>query len=37
MAQLSDLEYLKLSGWGKFGYRLGKFFTGIPKGIGNFS
>ena len=36
MAKLSDLEYLKLSRGKKFGYRLGKFFTGIPKGIGHF-
>ena len=36
MAKLSDLEYLKLSKWKKFGYKLGNFFTGIPKGIGNF-
>jgi len=36
MAKLSDLEYLKLSKWKKFGYKLGNFFMGIPKGIGNF-
>ena len=36
MAQLSDLEYLKLSKGKKFGYKLGRFFTGIPKGIGRF-
>ena len=36
MAQLSDLEFLKLSKWQKFGYKLGRFFTGIPKGIGHF-
>ena len=36
MAQLSDLEFLKLSKWQKFGYKLGRFFTGIPKGIGKF-
>ena len=36
MTQLSDLEYLKLSRGQKFGYRLSRFFTGIPKGIGNF-
>ena len=36
MTQLSDLEFLKLSKWQKFGYRLGRFFTGIPKAIGNF-
>ena len=36
MTQLSDLEYLRLSKGAKFGYRLGRFFTGIPKGIGHF-
>ncbi|MBR2852867.1 MAG: sugar ABC transporter permease [Clostridia bacterium] len=36
MSQLSDLEYLKLSKGQKFGYRLGRFFTGIPKAIGHF-
>ena len=36
MTQLSDLEFLKLSKGQKFGYRLGRFFTGIPKAIGNF-
>ena len=33
MAQLSDLEYLRLSKGQKFGYRLGRFFAGIPKAI----
>ena len=36
MSQLSDLEYLRLSKGQKFGYRLGRFFTGIPKAIGHF-
>ena len=36
MAQLSDLEFLKLSKGQKFRYKLGRFFTGIPKGIGHF-
>ena len=36
MSQLSDLEYLKLSKGQKFGYRLGRFFTEIPKAIGHF-
>jgi len=35
MSQLSDLEYLKLSKGQKFGYKLGRFFTGIPKGFAN--
>ena len=35
MSTLSDLEYLKLSKAQKFGYKLGRFFTGIPKGIAN--
>ena len=35
MAQLSDLEYLKLSKWQKLGYKLGRFFAGIPKGVAN--
>ncbi|MBQ6513515.1 MAG: sugar ABC transporter permease [Clostridia bacterium] len=33
MSQLSDLEFLKLSKGQKFGYKLGRFFTGIPKAI----
>ena len=36
MTQLSDLEFLKLSKGQKFGYKLSRFFTGIPKGIGGF-
>ena len=36
MAKYSDLEYLKLSKWGKFGYKLGNFFISIPLGIGHF-
>ena len=35
MAQLSDLEYLRLSKGGKFAYKLGRFFTGIPRAAGN--
>ena len=35
MAQLSDLEYLRLSKGGKFAYKLGRFFTGIPRAVGN--
>ena len=35
MTQLSDLEYLKLSKGQKFGYRLGRFFAGIPKAFAN--
>ena len=35
MAQLSDLEYLKLSKGRKFGYKIGRFFAGIPKAIAN--
>ena len=31
MAQLSDLEYLKLSKGRRLGYRLGRFFAKIPK------
>ncbi len=34
MTQLSDLEFLKLSRWQKFGYRVGRFFTGIPRALG---
>ncbi len=33
MTQLSDLEFLKLSKGQRFGYKLGRFFTGIPKAI----
>ena len=36
MSQLSDLEYLRLSRGQKFGYKLGRFFTGIPRAIGHF-
>ncbi len=36
MKQLSDLEFLKLSKGQKFGYKLGRFFTGIPRAILNF-
>lgn len=36
MRKYTDLEFLKLSKWQKFGYRLGRFFTGIPVGIWNF-
>ena len=35
MAQLSDLEYLRLSKGGKFLYKLSRFFTGIPRAVGN--
>jgi arabinogalactan oligomer/maltooligosaccharide transport system permease protein len=31
-----ELEYLKLSKWQKFVYRLRRFFTSIPKALGNF-
>ena len=31
MTQLSDLEFLKLSKGQKFGYRLSRFFAGIPR------
>ena len=30
MTQLSDLEFLKLSKGRRFGYRISRFFTGIP-------
>ena len=36
MAKYSDLEYLKLSKWDKFLYKLGRFFISIPVGIGHF-
>ena len=36
MANYSDLEYLKLSKWNKFLYKLGHFFLSIPRGIGRF-
>ena len=35
MAQLSDLEFLKLSKGQKFGYKLGRFFGSIPKAVLN--
>ena len=31
MEKLNDLQYLKLSKWKKFLYKLGMFFTGIPR------
>ncbi len=36
MKHYSDLEYLKLSKWQRFGYRVASFFAGIPKAIWNF-
>ena len=30
MKKLTDLQYLKLNGFQKFGYNLAKFFTSIP-------
>ncbi|MBQ4434656.1 MAG: sugar ABC transporter permease [Clostridia bacterium] len=36
MTKYSDLEFLKLRGGQKFLYRLGRFFTGIPKAIAGF-
>ena len=36
MTQLSDLEFLKLSKGQKFGYKISRFFTGIPKAILHF-
>ena len=33
MTQLSDLEFLKLSKGQKFGYKVSRFFLGIPKAI----
>ena len=35
MAQLSDLEFLKLSKGQKFGYKVSRFFTGIPRAFLN--
>ena len=35
MAQLSDLEYLKLSKGRKLGYKAGRFFAGIPVAVLN--
>ena len=36
MRKYTDLEYLKLPKLRRFGYRVGSFFTGIPKAIWNF-
>ena len=36
MTQLSDLEFLRLSRWEKFWYKVKRFFTGIPGAIGHF-
>ena len=36
MKKYSDLEYLKLSKWNKFLYKLASFFASIPVAIGNF-
>ena len=36
MTQLSDLEFLKLSKGQKFGYKISRFFTGIPRAILHF-
>ena len=36
MKKYDELEYLKLSKWQKFVYKLLSFFTSIPKAIGNF-
>ncbi len=36
MTRLSDLEYLRLSKGQKLGYRLARFFTGIPGALGAF-
>ena len=35
MAQLSDLEYLKLSKGRRLGYKAGRFFAGIPVAVLN--
>ena len=35
MAQLSDLEYLKLSKGRKLGYKVGRFFASIPQAVLN--
>ena len=35
MKRYSDLEYLRLSKWKKFVYRLVSFFVGIPVAIKN--
>ncbi len=36
MQKYTDLEYLELSKWHKFLYKLASFFAAIPKAIGNF-
>ncbi len=36
MSTNSDLEYLKLNHWQKIGYRIARFFVGIPKALGRF-
>ena len=36
MKKLNDLEFLRLSKAQKFGYRIRRFFTGIPAAIGHF-
>ena len=36
MAQISDLEFLRLSKAQKTGYKIRRFFTGIPKAIASF-
>ena len=36
MKHYTDLEYLKLSKWQRFGYRFTHFFAGIPKAIWGF-
>ena len=36
MKQYSDLEYLRLSRWQKFVYKLLSFFSAIPLAIGHF-
>ena len=33
---MNDLDYLKLTGFSKFAYKLGHFFRGIPKGFAGF-
>ena len=35
MNRYSDLEYLRLSKWQKFSYRLASFFAGIPQALKN--
>ena len=36
MKQYSDLEYLRLSKWQKFLYKIVSFFCAIPRAIGHF-